>query len=740
MKKIFIAFAMILLYHSVNAQNKIIGKISDKDNSSMFGVNIFLPEINKGTTSDENGNYEISNLPNGKFKIQFSFLGYKNVVQIIELHNETKNFDVQLISEIIETQEVVVSGFLINSQHENAIKIDVLKAKEILLSGTSNFMESITKIPGVDMISKGIGVSKPVIRGLSMNDILVLNNGVKIENYQYSENHPLGVDENSIERIEIIKGPASLLYGSDAIGGVLNFVKEKPAPTNTIQGFYKTQFHSNTLGYCNSFGIKGASQHFFAGLNLNQKSHSDYRQADGIFVPNSRFNELSLSSNLGNTGAKGTSKLYYDYFKQNLGMTVPAIISTITEQARKNEIWFQDLEHHLISSQNKMYFENIKWETNIAFQSAIRKLITTTEEPFVEMNLNTISYNSKLMISTGKNFENIVGIQGSTQQNRNRNDRISQFLPDANMNNIGILALSQFEFKKKLKIQGGLRFDIFNINTFELGTIGTEGFHKAVSKQYSSINGSIGATYNVNEKLIFRANFAKAYRVPTLSELTSAGMHGNRYEIGNENLKPENAYETDFSTHFHGEYISFDVAGFYNLIDDYIFITPSSDTTSSGLSIYKFSQSNANLYGAELGIHFHPKFLPCLHIQGNYSSVIGEQENGNFLPFIPAQKFRYEIRIEKEKIGFLKHLKLKISALTALQQNNFSVFETSSDGYTIFNIGFSSDIVVFKQTIDFGISVNNVFDTKYIDHLSTLKPMNFNNIGRNIAISLKIPF
>jgi iron complex outermembrane receptor protein len=158
------------------------------------------------------------------------------------------------------------------------------------------------------------------------------------------------------------------------------------------------------------------------------------------------------------------------------------------------------------------------------------------------------------------------------------------------------------------------------------------------------------------------------------------------------------------------------------------------------VSIYRFSQTNANLYGMEAGIHFHPVSLPWLHIQGTYSSVTGKQENGNYLPFIPAHKFRYEIRAERKNSGILNHTAVKLSALTALKQDTPSPYETATDGYTLINLSFNTDINVFKQTFVFGISANNIFDTRYYDHLSTLKPLNYYNQGRNVSVSLKIPF
>ena len=740
MKRIVLVFFVLFIILKISAQNQIKGIVTNSDKQPLPGTTVFLPELNKGTTVNQTGEFLIINLPTGIVKIQFSFVGYNTQVKTVDIVPGENILNVQLTASVIQSQEVVISGGYVSSQHENAVKIDILRSKDISFSGTPNFMESLTLVPGVDMISKGQGVAKPVIRGLSMNDILVLNNGVRIENYQFSENHPLGIDDNDVDRVEVIKGPASLLYGSDAIGGVLNFIKESPAPTGKIIGDYRMQLHSNTLGMNNSLGLKGSSEHFFGGLRVGDKTHADYKQGGGDYVPNSRFSEWSVSANSGYTGKIGTFKILYDYFKQDLGMTVPGVILLITGQGRNNEIWYQDLDHHLVSSQNKLYIGRYKWETNISYQSALRKLQTTLEVPFVEMNLNTVTYESKLYLPSGKNSEFIIGIQGMDQTNRNKNDRASQFLPDADVNNIGGVALAKYTFFEKLTLQGGIRYDAYKTETFALGTEGMESYHAPVLRDFSSLSGSAGATYSINDKWIFRTNFAKAYRVPNLSELTSNGMHGNRYETGNDNLKPEDAYEFDASVHYHGVYLSFDLAGFYNHINNYIYISPTADTTSTGVGIFRFSQTNANLYGMEAGLHFHPVSLPWLHIQGTYSSVTGKQENGNYLPFIPAHKFRYEIRADYKKLGFLNHSAIKLSALTALKQDTPSLYETVTDGYTLINLVFNTEITVFKQTLVFGISANNLFDTKYYDHLSTLKPLKYYNEGRNVSVSLKIPF
>ncbi|HDR50460.1 MAG TPA: TonB-dependent receptor [Mariniphaga anaerophila] len=677
MKKIVLVFFVLFLFIKVNAQNQIKGTVTDLEKNPLGGATIYLPEMSKGTITDANGEFLLNNLPNGDIKIQFSFLGYNTQMLTVNMTAQNNiEIKVKLTTAVIQSQEVVVTGGYVSSQHENAVKIDVLSQKAIFLRGTSNFMEALTSVPGVDMISKGQGVSKPVIRGLSMNDILVLNNGVRIENYQYGENHPLGIDGSNIERVEIVKGPASLLYGSDAIGGVLNFIKPRPAPQGKIEGEYRAELFSNTRGISQAVNIKGASKNLNGGIWAGQRSHADYLQGGGSYAPNTRFNEKTISASTGYTARSGTFKLFYDYFKQDLGMLLPASIPLVTERGRKNEVWYQNLEHQLLSSQNTLCIGKYRWATHFAWQNALRKLHTTLDVPFVEMKLNTITFESKLHLPVAEKTEYIAGIQGMVRTNRNLNNRASQFLPDADIHTFGFLGLVQHTFFSKVKLQGGLRYDLNTTETYALGTEGTSSYIAPINKQFSNVTGSVGGTFSQSEKLMWRANFVKAWRSPNLSELTSNGLHGNRFEKGNHNLLPQNAREADMSMHYHGEFASFDMAVFSNRISNYIYLSPTNENTPGRAKIYGFSQTNARLYGGESGIHFHPPKAPWLHFEGTWSVVTGKQENGDYLPFIPASKFRYEIRAEGKRYGIFNKPGLKLSALTALKQNKPSPFET----------------------------------------------------------------
>ncbi|HPT21418.1 MAG TPA: TonB-dependent receptor [Bacteroidales bacterium] len=741
MKKKFIICIMVLSYHVVNAQNTITGIITDQNNLPLAGTTIYIPDLNKGTVADNNGSYELTNLPNGKIKIQFSYIGYINRIETINLSGENLKLDINLIRTTLEAGEVIVSGGYNSTQHGNAVKVDVLNLNPVTTKNTPNFSEVLTHVPGVDMISKGSGVSKPVIRGLSMNDILILNNGMRYENYQYSSHHPLGIDEFGIGNIEIIKGPASLLYGSDAIGGVINFIKEKPAPVNTISGDYNMQLFSNTNGMTNNFGIKSASRKFFGGIRIGQKTNADFLQGGGDFAPNSRSNELSIKTNAGYTGKNGTFKFFYDYSNQKLGLVEDDAVDEVRERGRKNNIWYQEFNTHLLSSQNKLYLGKTRLEFNSSYQNT--ELIHFGEEDVTEiqMRLETLIYEAMLHLPSKENTEYIIGFQGFNQQNKNINNRKTILLPDATTNNYSAFGLLQYTFFKKLKLQTGVRYDNKSISTHAIGSPATtETYRAPVDKSYGSLSGSFGATFNYSGSLLFRANFAAAYRTPNLAELTSKGPHELRFEIGDKDLVAENSFESDLSIHYHIDNFIFDLAGFYNKINDYIFISPTDDTTTSGMNIYRYRQTDSFLFGGEAGLHFHPEQIKWLHSELTFSSVIGKQNNGDYLPFIPAHKLNFIIKAETEKLLFLHNAFISFSTNTAFNQNNAAPDETPTSGYTLIDTSSGFKIKPSKQTIFVSISANNLFDKKYIDHLSTLKEVGLYNPGRNITLNLKILF
>jgi iron complex outermembrane receptor protein len=738
--KTIIAGSFFLIGINFFAQHIIKGKVTNEAGEPLTGVNVYVPELNKGTTTNIKGEYALYNLPKGKIKIQFSYVGYNTELKEVDVNQANVVLDVKLKEAILNTREVVITAGYIGSQHDIPVKIDVINEREIKFSSTTNEVEVLTKVPGVDILSNGPGNSKPVIHGFSRNDVLTLNNGVRMENYQLGEHHPMGIDFNDVDQVEIIQGPMTLIYGSDAIGVVINVIKNKPAPVGEIKGEYFSQFHSNTIGWNNGLNLLGSSKKLFGNIGVSHKTHADYLQGRGEFVPNSRFKELSIEAGEGFTSKWGISKVYFDHHDQTVGLVKEETIEAIQSRNRKLEKWYLQFIHDLLSVQNSFYVGKIKIDANAAFQQTLHNGYDTMPEPVNELRLRTYTYESKFRYEANRLSEFILGFQGMYQENQNLNNRPSKFLPDAHVHSLGLFTLGNYVLPFNLKLTAGFRLDGYNTNILPQGEVGDSSYVPSLKRTFYDVSGAVGASYAFRENMFLKLNFAKGYRAPNIAELTSKGIHENRFEVGDSSLRAMRSYQIDASLHYHAKYLVINVGGFYNFIRDYIFIAPTGIFTSYGLPIYRYSQADANLLGGEMSIHFHPTMAPWLHLQTTYGGVLGKQTDGTYLPLIPAQKIRYEVRFEGKKWKFMHYPSLELSGLTALDHRYPWPLEEPSPGYTIFNASFSTSFSIKKQEVILGVVVNNVFDRKYVDHLFMLKEVGYFNPGRNLSATLQLPF
>ena len=227
----------------LQAQNKISGSVTDLNNKPLKGVSVYLSELHKGTTTNENGYYQFTNLPNGKLTISFISVGFMGLNKTVFIQQKETVLDFQMEETLFEMDEVIVSTAFNKIQSQNVMKVEHATIKELQQHGTSTLIEGLATIPGVSQVSTGTSIGKPVIRGLSGNRVLVYSQGVRIENQQFGDEHGLGLNDSGVESVEVIKGPASLLYGSDALGGVLYFNPEKFVDAHT----FKTNFSQTCL-------------------------------------------------------------------------------------------------------------------------------------------------------------------------------------------------------------------------------------------------------------------------------------------------------------------------------------------------------------------------------------------------------------------------------------------------------------------------------------------------------------
>lgn len=740
MKTLFFVSFVLLFAINISSQNIVEGYIIDKNtNEKIIGAEIYIPVLKKGAVSDVNGKYKITNIPKGRFKLQYSFLGYKNFIIQLNFNGANIIKDVELEQTMLQTEEVIVSGGAYNSQHENAIKIETISVKTLDQAVSTSLIKNIAKVPGIDAISKGDGIATPVIRGLSTSNILMLTNGIRMENFQFSENHPFMIDEYGISRIEFIKGPASLLYGSDAIGGVINVITEKPAPYKTVKGDISTKFNFNNKSVNSNAGVRVSRSKLFFGVRAGLSSSQDYIDGAGVQVKNSRFNQKSIKAFVGYNSSNSISKIFYQHNKMNLGLTIPPAILLINENSKEINSWYQNLSNHIIHSTNTFFFNKLKTDVNISYQSNNRKLFTNEVLDVykaVDMRLQTIQYEIKNSYNVNDNTDIIFAFQGINQQNSNA-DAPDHVIPNYYMLDLSGFGLLQYKFGK-LNSQIGLRYGYRNIIIPEANVeINTSDFIR-INNYYNNISYSLGSTYELVESVLLRVNLASAYRSPNINELSQNGVHGTRYEKGNVNLQSQRNYELDVSTHIHLNKISFNLAGFYNKINNYIYLHPTADTSLNGLPVFEYTQANSHIYGFETSFSYSP--VKWFLFNQAYSYLVGEKNDGEYLSFIPQNKIVGDINFILAKQKWFNSIKFKISNEIAFAQKNTANFETETPEYLVFDMGLFYTNTISKYIFDVNLSVNNIFNEVYYDHLSTIKPLGYNNIGRNISLGVKLSF
>jgi len=731
MKKLIIALTLGFTSF-LSAQNSVSGTVTNLENKPLSNVSVYAPELHKGTTTDANGKYEFKNLPNGSFRLTFTFVGFTTQSKSISKLLKENTVDITLTESIFEMDEVVVSTPFNKLQSQNVMKVEHESIKTLQQKGTSTLIEGLATIPGVSQISTGTSIGKPVIRGLSGNRVLVYSQGVRIENQQFGDEHGLGLNDAGIESVEVIKGPASLLYGSDALGGVLYFNPEKFADANTFKANFSQKYFTNTEGSNSSIGLKTSTDNWKFLVRGSYNTHSDYKISGGERVTNTRYNETDFKTGIGYSNSSFSSVLRYNYNKLDLGMPD----NGIGEQSSSKNTMFprQGIFNHLLSLNNVIFFENSKLDVDLGYIANDRSEFEDSNNASLHMKLNTFNYNAKYHFPKFGKIETILGVQGMHQTNANFGEEY--LIPDATTNDFGVFGTANYEWGNSV-VQAGLRFDNRNIVSEAHGTEGEEGYFQALDRSFDSFNASLGYKTKLAEPLTLRLNVATGFRAPNLAELTSNGVHEgtNRYEIGNANLKTEQNVQTDLNLEYKNTHFEFFVNGFYNHVNNYIFTSPTGETRDDN-AVFAYIQDNAKLYGGEVGLHFHPHPLDWLHFETSFETVTGKKQNNDYLPLIPANNWNNTLRTEFKIKNWLEEGYASLNVSSTFSQDNVSGFETASKGYTLVNLGFGGTVKLGKHAFDVNLNGNNLFDKKYIAHLSRLKTDGIPNIGRNIVLGV----
>lgn len=781
-----------------SGKTSLSGIIREKGtNTTLPGVVLYIPDLKTGTISKEDGSYFIDNLPSKSILIQISLVGYKTVVETIDLKQfQKKDFELEVA--VKEINEIVVTG---HSQAEEKNKIPTpissISQTQLLQNSSANIIDALATQPGISQITTGSGISKPVIRGLGYNRVVVVNDGIRQEGQQWGDEHGIEIDEFSANKIEILKGPASLSYGSDAIAGVINIMSAPPLPEGNVKGSALMNYQTNNGLMAYSANIAGNLKGFIWDIRYSNKMAHAYKNKLDGYVYNSGFKENAITGTIGTNKSWGYTHLNFSLYEMMPGIvegdrdsltgnfTKPLVVndSTLSDEIVSNKdlksytpsVAFQKINHYKLSLSNSFVLKKGYLKAIVGVQQNHRKEFSNPFHPDdyeLYFLLNTLTYDLRYVYSEN-NFNVSLGINGMQQTSKNLGEEF--LVPEYNLFDIGGFVTTTKTYKK-LTVSGGVRYDQRTQSSKELFTdangnridiIDSSSVQQftAFKKQFGGVSGSIGAAYNFSETFYTKLNIARGYRAPNIAELGSNGIHEGtlRYEIGNNNLKPEYSLQYDFALGINTEHITAELNLFYSSIANYIYLQKINtsnglDSIREGYQTFQFVQGNAQLLGGEFSFDIHPHPFDWLHFENTFSLVQAKQLNQpdstKYLPLIPAPKLVSEIRMDIKKSGkTMRNLYAKFQLENYLEQNKIYTAnntETQTPAYTLLNIGLGSDVVNKKEkTIcSIYVSANNLTDVAYQNHLSRLKyaPENYAtsrtgiyNMGRNFSFKLLIP-
>ena len=767
------------------------------------GANVIFPDLKQGAATDAEGRFHFANLPRGRFLVQVTSLGYNTISQTVDT-SPGQELNLQLTPAATEIGQVVVTGVSQATElRRSPVPTTVIDRTRLNQTSATNIVDAIAHTPGISQITTGAAISKPVVRGLGYNRVVTLNNGARQEGQQWGDEHGIEIDQFSIDKVEIIKGPGSLLYGSDAMAGVINFLPPDPVAEGRVIGSATANYQTNN--HQQGYSLENAGN--LHGLNWlargTRKVAGNYQNRYDGRVFNSGFNEWDANGYVGLNKGWGYSHLTFSTFNQNLGLIeggrdslsgrfvrdvavgqqVETQIVTDSElrgyglavpRQRINHLRFGTDNSFVVGQRGGRLTLQVNYQQNLRreFGDALNP-----NAPQLYFQLRTVDYALRYFLPEFGGYTLALGTTGLRQQNRNLGTEF--LIPAYNLTEGGVFGVLKKSFGA-LDLSGGLRYDVRRIaaQSLYLGADeqptaptapGAETKFPGFRSTFDNYSGSLGAAYNVSERLTVKANIARGFRAPNIAELGANGVHEGtiRYEVGRPDLKAETSRQLDAGVSYTTEHVRFTVDAFENSISNYIFerrVLNQAGTDSlvdlgpPAIGLFKYVQGQARLLGGEVTLDLHPHPLDWLHFENSFSMVrarqLGAPEGQQFLPFIPADRLQSELRGNFRRQGQrLTNLYARFQLEHTFAQNRFFAAydtETATPAYTLFNAGLGTDLADAKGNTLFSIylTANNLFDVGYQSHLSRLKYEEINyatgrrgvfNLGRTLSLKVVVP-
>lgn len=639
-------------------------------------------------------------------------------------------------------QEVVVTGLTgsTRAQHSPA-PVSVITPAALQSTMSSNIVDAIARQPGVSQITTGSGISKPVIRGLGYNRIVTVNDGVRQEGQQWGDEHGIEVDGQSVHSVEILKGPASLMYGSDAMAGVLvmHEAPVMPQGKTALNLGVDYQSNSNLRGYTVNYA--GNRQGLVWNWRWSQKDADEYRNKVDGRVPGSWFHERAVTGMVGLNRRWGHSHLKLSYYQLKPGL-VEGERDDVTGVLTDSEA-FQKIRHYKAVLDNSFVMGDGSLKAVVGYQQNRRQEFEEAGRAGLDFRLHTVNYNVHYLMSADHDWQYAAGLSGMWQHSENLGEEF--LIPAYRLFDIGAFA-SVTRSYRRLTLSGGVRYDVRQLHSYALEEEGVVRFTD-FARRFHGLTGSLGAVVSITSRLNARLNLSRGFRTPNLSELGANGEHEGtfRYELGNQSLSAEHSWQLDLGVDYSSEVASAQVALFANHISNYVYLL----RLSADDDLYQYQSGTARLWGFEAMVDLHP--LEPLHFENTFSFVSARQlhQHGEsrWLPFTPAPRWTSDLRYDVVRRGrVLTGLFVSLGLECFLRQNHAHTAngtETATPSYTLLSMSAGTGICYkHRRVASVYVTARNLTNRAYQSHLSRLKYAadgGVCNMGRSVGVKLVVP-
>ena len=710
------------------AQNVLSGNIKDAGTQKpLSGATVYLPDLKTGTVSDGNGIYQIKNVPAGNYLVEVSLIGYAATTELVQIKGSLKK-DYALTISANQLRQVIVTGVATATDQQKApLSVAILQNKDLLEGSFTNVIDAVAKMPGVSAITGGQSISKPVIRGLGYNRVLTVYDGVQQVDQAWFDEFGIEADPDAVNRYEVLKGPASLTYGSDAIAGVVNLIPEQPLPEGQTKGDVMLNYQGNN-GLFNAMAhIAGTKNGFYWSGRIDNIMAHAYRNPNDGYVLNSQFSDFNLDGTVGLHKKWGYTQLHASYFDMATGIvdgTRDSATGTLLRPVAYPDFNGGEPTYVMPTHQEQTSYTpfvinqrightKLVWDNSFAVGSGrIKAIFSWQKNQRQEFNDPTIPNTADIYYSSNAETYDVQyispqiggfsisgGVNGLHQSSKSLGTLL--LIPDYEFFQIGGFAVASQKIGK-LNLTGGLRYDTRHFTGKDHWVDSTtqepvdEGaanaFHEfqGFSSNFSGLSFSAGGTYSFSNKLYVKANIAGGWRAPNVAECAANGVHDGTvvYEIGEPALKPETSIEEDLTFGVNTKDIGLEINLFNNSISKFIYakglqsvfggdsINNSLNAVGLGAApVYKYAEGKAGLYGGEVAFNLHPSILPWVELGTSLSMVSGglsnQPDSVKYLPFVPPTRITADLRFNLTKNGKkLSNAYIKLGMLNCFQQNN----------------------------------------------------------------------